>query len=479
MKQIWNIKGNMLLIIIAIMFLTSCIEGYTDDWTFSAGVKGVTLESPSSDKVVISKNAEGTELTIQWPVVYGAGGYQFSLYIVDDPENPVVVGEENQVIDGCSVKRPLQEDTKYKIIIKTLGNEKYDNKDAVSATEIAYSTLIPATVIPDGTDLSVYFTENAIPTSTDEIAYELVAGGHYTLSAPVDFGAHWLTLRGDKVNRPTITYAIAGRLSTTAGLTMKFINFDCKAVAADATNGALLLLSATPDPAILGTGSYYIIPKPVVLKSCNITGINKRLIYDNNQKYALSALLIKDCIIPLNTTGDGIIYMQSGFINNFTISNSTVYSLVASSGYFLRYNNSGRPDRAGFVSGSINFYNNTFYNVVNNGQMGNYSGMNSAYVKLNVSQNIFVDCGAKYVIRRLSGGGNNMVKTLKDNCYWYGGAFPQAEEIDHTNGDKSGTGYGEDPAFANATGGDFTVGTSATTIISKKGGDPRWLPTAQ
>lgn len=478
MKHLWLTKRSMFCFMTALLFM-SCIEGYKDDWTFSSGVEGVTLESPDAEGITVTKSADGSKMTVEWPVVFGAGGYQFSLYIIDDPENPVPVGEENVFIDGCSVERPLLEDTNYKISVKALGNPKYNNEEAPDPTEINYSTMLPATIIPDGTDLATYFTTEIIPDATTETAYELVAGGQYTLSAPIDFKGHWITIRGNKVDHPTLTYGEAGRLNTYGGLTLKFINFDCSAIKSDSDDGSLLSLSATPDPAILGTGDHYVISKPIVIQSCDIKGINRHLFFDNQVKYVVLNMLIKDCILELNTVSEGVIYLTkgNGFVNDFTISNSTVYSLVESNKYFLRYGNSGRPDRAGLVGGSINFYNNTFYNVVKTGQMGNYSGMNSALVRLNVMQNIFVDCGSQNVIRRLSAGGNNMTKTLKDNCYWYDGAFPQEGEIDHNNGDKSGTGYGVDPLFSDAAGHNFTVGNS--TVISKRSGDPRWLPAAE
>jgi hypothetical protein len=486
MKQILLKKSRLMFAIAAVLLLASCIDGYKDDWTFSSDVTNTTLLSPDSSKVTFSKDIKGN-LVVAWPVVHGAGGYQFSLYIVDDPANPIAVGIENDIIDGCSATRPLQEDTKYKVVLKTLGNTQYNNKDAEKTASAKYSTLLPAyAVIPDGTDLYEYFTNNAIPDSTNELAYELVANGKYTVSGPIDFQKHWITLRGNKVFHPTVTYGASGRLRTTAGFTLKYMDIDCNSIGADVTDGALLLLSANPDPAIYNSAkSYYIIPKDIFFYKCNISGINRRLIFDGNKNYCLTSLTISDCKVAINALNDasgGIIYLQGGFANTFTIKNSTVYSNAVSGGYFLRYNNAGRPDRAGFVSGSINFFNNTFNNVVKTGQMGNYDGMGKAgtstgsTVYLNVSQNIFVDCGSQNVIRRLSAGSNTMVKTLKDNCYWFDGAFPQVGEIDHTNGDKSGTGYGQDPAFTNVLTGDFTIGSSATTIISKQSGDSRWLP---
>jgi hypothetical protein len=470
-----------MFVIAASLLFASCIDGYKDDWTFSSGVTNTTLLSPDSTLVAFSKDVKGN-LVVTWPVVYGASGYQFSLYIVDDPNNPLVVGTENDVIDGCSVTRPLKEDTKYKVVIKALGNTNYNNKDAQKVTIAPYSTLLPAyAIIPDGTDLYTYFSNTIIPDSTGELAYELVANGKYTLSGPVDFQKHWITLRGDKVFHPTITYGVAGRLRTTAGFTLKYMDIDCNAMPADATDAAMLLFSANPDPAILSAkyNNYYIIPKDIFLFSCKFYGLNRRLIHDANLKYCLTTLTIIDFIVSLNALNDasgGIIYLQGGFANTFTIKNSTVYSSAPSAGYFLRYNNSGRPDRGGFVSGSINFFNNTFYNVVYSGQMGNYTAMNSAMVKLNVLQNIFVNCGSGQVVRRLSVSTTTMVKTFNNNCYWYDGAFPEAQEVTASYGDKSGTAFGEDPAFTDVATGNFTIGASATTTLSKGSGDPRWLP---
>lgn len=471
----------MVLMASLLFLLASCIDGYHDDWTFSSGVKNTTLLSPDSSKVVFSKDTKGN-LVVTWPVVYGAGGYQFSLYIVDDPANPVAVGTENEIVDGCSITRSLEEDTKYKVVIKTLGNEKVNNKTSVDSTVVPYSTLLPAyKVIPDGTDLYQYFVENPIPDSTNELAYELVANGKYTLSAPLDFKTHWITLRGDKIYHPTITYGVAGRLRTTAGFTLKYMDVDCGAVGADVTDNAMLVMSATPDPTILNTtyNSYYILKKDIYFYKCNFYNINRRLIWDGNVKYCLQNLWIRNCKIQLNALNDatgGIIYLQGGFANTFTIQNSTVWGNTKSEGYFLRYSNAGRPDRAGYVSGSINFYNNTFYNVVYNKQMANYDGMRSSMVKLNVLNNIFCDCGAGEVIRRLSGSQTSMVRTFLNNCYWFNGAFPLANEVDRVDGDKSGTAYGVDPQFKDPANGDFTISSNVTDIITHKSGDPRWLP---
>lgn len=484
MKRAWISKISSLLIFSAVLILSSCIDGYHDDWTFSSGVENTTLSSPMDTSITITKNPDGSKLIVTWPVVLGAKGYEVSVFNVDDPLNPIAINSfDSAFVDGCSIKCDYLDDTRYKFQVKALGNDKYKNKDADSATVVNYTTLLPAhQIIPDNTDLYQYFQANVIPDSTREVAYELVANGHYTISGPLNFNKHWIVFRGDKIYHPTVTYTSAGRIQTTSGLTIKYINFDCSAIPSTAGDGAFLTFSPTPDAAILGTGSFYTLksPKSVMIYSCNFTPMTTRLVYDSGKKYCIENLTIKNCIIPLaGIPTDGIVFMKGGFVNNIYFTNNTIYGTIATAGYLIKYENSGRPDRAGFINGTINMNNNTFYNVVNTGQMANYPAMSNAIVSLNLSKNIFVNCGSNGVCRRLSVSATTMVRTFSDNCYWFGGAFPESTEITPGYGDKSGTGYGEDPQFSDPSTGNFTIGSTATTIISRKSGDPRWLPKAQ
>lgn len=479
------LSGGFLLVL---LLAVSCAQGFDGHETFASSVTNAQLESPGADKITVSSvvNTKGEEeFKIEWPVIYGAGGYQFSLYIVDDPDNPIVVGEEDEILDKCYTQRAKQEDTKYKIMIKTLGNEKYNNTTASRATELDYSTLVPKVAeIPNGTDLAEYFATNPIQSDGTEQAYELVTGGNYTINGTLDFGLNWITLRGDKIDHAKITYGNAGRMTTMGGLRLKFIDFDCSEVQSSDSNAALLLFNSVPDASILGTGNYYIINNEVAIQSCNITGINRYLVYDNNKQYCAEKLRIQDCIIALNSTTE-IIYMQGGFVNELSLIQNTFYGLIESGSYFLRYNNSGRPDRAGFVRGAIALYNNTFYNIVKNGQMGNYSGMNNAMNDLKMTKNLFVNCGNRDVVRRISGGGTNMVRTLVDNCYWFEGGFTSGQEMGHSQGDNTtanksvATGFYEETSFtgpindANTHNVNFTP--TGTEILRRGVGDPRWL----
>lgn len=458
------------------LFVSCANDGFNNDEKFSSGAVNATLESPKVEDVVITPSADGAKVTVKWPVVYGAGGYQFSLYIVDDPNNPVAVGTENEVIDGCSATRALQEDTKYKVVVKTKGNTKYNNSDALAATEVPYSTLLPTyATIPNGSDITAYFAENAIPDSETELAYNLEVGGTYTMSGVVDFGNHKVTFRGDKINHPKVTYSEAARLCTSAGLKIKFIDFDCSAQIGTAADASFLSLSATPAiPA--GTGSYFIITDPIVVQSCKVTGVNGYIFYNNQKKYCVKTFLMKNNVFQCNSaqTTTAYIYFNKGdgAINDFTAENSTFYDLSATGNkYFIQYGSSARPDRPGFISGSLKFYNNTFYNIANKGQMGNYNSMRSNKVYFNLTQNIFYNCGNGEVCRRFMGGGTGMITFFSKNSYWFNAAFSTGE----LSYDKSNTAIQTEPTFNSAATGDFTV-TSADHQ-TERCGDPRWLPT--
>lgn len=487
-------KASGLIFAAAILVFSSCTDGYKDDWEFTSDVRDSQLESPDPSKITVTTvtNATGgQDLKITWPVIHGAGGYQFSFYNVDDPDNPIVIGTENEIIDGCTAIRDRADDTRYKIVIKTLGNTELNNTGATAATEAAYTTFIASVAtIPSGSDLADYFTQNPIQGKDSiELVYELEPGGNYTLNSLLDFGTKWITLRGDKVNRPYVTYGEEGRLSITAGFKLRFIDFDCSAVPASSSNGAFLLLSATPNPAILETqnSNHYAIHTDVMIESCNIKGINRHLLYDSRVKYCLENFRIQDCIISINST-ERIINTNAGggYINGLTLTRNTFYGLVNSSSYLIQYGSSGRPDRGGYLRGNISLYNNTFYNIVNNGQIGNYSGMNSALVDLNMTKNLFVNCGAKYVVRRISGGGTNMVRNLQYNCYWYDGGFASGEEMGHNQGDNAtankapATGFYDETSFTgpiddmDPSNVNFTP--TGSQIISNGVGDPRWLP---
>ena len=262
-----RVKRDSLAFAAAILLFSSCVDGYKDDWTFSSEVQGVTLESPSTEGWTFTRNVDITSLEIKWPVVLGAGGYQVTFYNIDDPDNPVVIGEENEVVDKCTITRDITEDTKYKVAVRALGNQKYNNADAVAATEMTYNTLVRVReTIPTGTNLTEYFTANPIDPlaeGEEEIAYELVAGGVYEMDGNIDLGTTTLTIRGDKVNHAKLTMKRnASFINRGAGLKIKFIDFDFDADTYSASNSRGVVMFNSTEAGI--------VQQPYVFQSCTI-----------------------------------------------------------------------------------------------------------------------------------------------------------------------------------------------------------------
>ena len=119
-----------------------------------------------------------------------------------------------------------------------------NNTEAKVPAEKDFTTLIETTgTIPVGTDIAEYFKTNPLPDSATELAYDLVAGGTYTMNDVVDFGAHSVTFRGDKVSHPKVTFGESARFVTCAGLKIKFIDFDCNAASSGSSSNSLFCLA--------------------------------------------------------------------------------------------------------------------------------------------------------------------------------------------------------------------------------------------
>jgi hypothetical protein len=476
-------KGSMLLFTAVMLFFSSCIDGYKDEITWTSNVKNVTLESPEADKITVKFSADGLEQTIEWPLVPGAGGYLVSVYNMDDPDNPLPVDEENQIVDGISVKRQATEDTRYKVVIKALGNPKNNNKEAESATEKLYDNMLAVTaIIPNGTNLSNYFASNPIPASSAELCYELVAGGNYTMNGNIPIGLTSVTFRGDKVDHSKLTVTDGSFVNDGAGFKLKFIDIDYANFTGAATN-AVIYMNPTLNPeAPLSEGGYVVIPttSPVAVQSCKITGLKYYLFYDNNKKYAIGTLLIKDCIIGRSVNQNAAeIRFQAGMVKDMTLTASTFYSeQTDGSNRFCQISagnvGSVKPATETWANGSLTITNTTFYQVDKTSDSFNSNGaMRVAGDKITIQNCIFVDSFNEAAIRRFRSSNATPTFTGGYNSYWFNGAFPANEET-HAQGDNSGTIIKTDPQLSYLSNATFNL--SGASQIAARTGDPRWLP---
>lgn len=314
---------------------------------------------------------------------------------------------------------------------------------------------------PVGNDLNA-IVEATTPAEGATVV-TLNAGEEYTMSAPINKAN--LTIAGPDGGFAKVKMGEGTSFAPNTNITLKNLEIDATAAA-----DAVITLNATPiEGSLNAEGGYYIINNVNII-NCKIINA-EQIINDNNVKYCVADMVIDNSIISLNAKSKKTaIYFAQGFANNVSIKNSTIYSIGADQDYFIRYNNSGRCDRAGFATNSISFENNTFYNVAKEGQWGNYSGFagrNTSYWVM--TNNIFVDCGNSQIARRFLGGrGDQATATFANNTYWFNGA-PE----DTGNYDGTGTALTTDPAFKDAANGDFTPTGEAQ--VAAKTGDPRWF----
>ena len=453
--------------------LVSCaIDGF-DEEEFIPSVTNTTMESPSAEDITVTSSADGKSQTISWPVVHGAGGFAVSFWNADTPETPIVT---DSIVDGCSVTVPREEDMNYVFSIKTLGKAEVNNSDAETATEYAFTTFMPATaIIPAGTDIYEWSQTADIQTllqtpTTETLIFDLEAGGQYTLSNIVDFGYNKIILRtAHKSNWATIAYANGASIRFGGGFILRYMNID-----GNETTDPILGMSETPNEAILGPNSHYIITDPVTIQNCHVYNVQRQFLHDTKKKYCIASFLMENVKVDFTTDAGMssgsyfLFYDGGGFINDFTLRACTFSNSVNKDGnlyesrYFLRYNNSGRCDRAGFTTNSNN--------IAKSGQMANHGGFDGRKTsKYEILNNIFVDCGGNQVPRRIVGRvGDAALTIFNNNTYWHSGAA----ETGNTSYD---TGYQlqSDPAFVDAANGNFTP--TGAEQVSMQTGDPRWF----
>ena len=480
MRKKMKLLTGLLLCMSATSLVSCAIDGF-DEEEFVPSVTNTTMESPSAEDITVVSSADGKSQTLSWPVVHGAGGFQVSFWNAETPETPIVT---DSIIDGCSVTVPREEDMNYVFSIKTLGNVEANNTDAEAATEYAFTTFMPATaVIPDGTDIYEWSQTADIQTliqtpTTETLIFDLEAGGQYTLSNIVDFGHNKVILRtASKNNWATIAYANGASIRFGGGFILRYMNVDGLE-----TTDPILGLSENPNEAILGPNNHYIINDPVTIQNCNFYNVQRQFLHDNKKKYCVATFLMENVLVNF-TTDSGMsggsyfqIYDGGGFINDFTLRSCTFWNSVNKDGamhdakYFVRYNNSGRCDRAGFTKNSINMYNCTFYNISKTGQMANHGGFDGrATSEYEILNNIFVACGSNQVPRRIVGRvGKQETTIFNNNTYWFDGAA----ESGNTSYD-SGYQLQSDPAFVDAANGNFTP--TGAEQVSMQTGDPRWF----
>lgn len=470
---------------VSVLFLTSCAKDGFDDESFDGGVSNTQVSAISADKVTISPSADGKSQTISWPVVMGASGYRVNLIDLGNPNEPII---NDSIVDGCSVTGKREEDVNYKLTILPLGNAKKGNTDAAEVTSKEFSTFTPTfKTIPAGSDLNEWFAANPVPDDSigSNLNYDLEAGGSYTISAALDFDAHWVTLRSNSKSNPaTITYTDAAScINFGAPFNAKYLHFDCVGMSEEV---GVFGFSKEPTAERDEATGFVIFGGNTTIVNCTFDNVNGYFFWDNRkgQKIAAVQFLIDNCVVSLTRSAfkkAGVIWTNNGgHINDLTVSNSTFYNLMeAGDTYYFYQAGMYRAKDVGMTSNSVNYKNSTFYRIGylnNEGEWGNYNGMNGkAESYWTMTNCIFYACSAKGGVPRRFLHGKTYSAT-SGNVTFANNTYMQANgSFDNVGSyDTSGTQIEEDPQFANPAQGDFHI--SGPTQVARKTGDPRWLP---
>ena len=531
MKQKLLKKRNILSAVALLFLLSSCIDGYKDDYTWVSSVRDAQLESPDASTITCGFSADGTSQIVRWPVVPGAGGYLVSIFNIDDPENhfPIV---ENQIVDGLSITCESTEDCRFKVVIKTLGNAKFNNKEALTATEKEYTNLLPVTaVIPNGMDITQFFTAVSIkelearirvlleeraahiadslgielePVGDIELCFELEAGGTYTMNGSIFQEAVSVTIRGDKVNPPTLSVQAGSFVNGGAGLKLKFIDFDYSNFGGAANSGLITMHNPfNPGGLPLTTGGqsidFLVISenKPIAIQSCNFKEMKTPVFShpSTSMKYAIGNFLVKDCVIGFNSDAFSLPLFYSNGGNNstttikdLTIINSTIYNeqkTSSSSNYLIQIHGEAAarisPLTEIWAGGTINLINCTFYQWGYGSQSFNNNGRGwkQSTDKIITNKCVIVNSFGHNKSATIVGGdgfGRRLRAcpnvSFSSNSYWYDGEFASGQVA--SNGDNTNTQIDTDPELTYLGNGEFSMTGAAQ--IAVRAGDPRWLP---
>ena len=497
-------KGLFSLALAAVgaMFLGSCAEGFDSKETFDSGVYNTVLSSPEKSSLSFSKksNTDGSEsIQVTWKVVMGAGGYECKAYNVDDPEKPVEVA--TSTVDSPVFTFKCADDTKYKVEIRTLGNEKKNNTAAEQPSSAEYNTLVPAQVIPvDVQDVAEFINTHLLDTK-DEQAFELMANGEYTMESSIDFKDKKVTLRGDKVHHPILKLGADAVVYTSAQLKVKFINFDCTE---NTHKGGIIEMSPEPPASCSAEAQginakknddkpadVYILQDPIIIQDCAFKNVIDGLFSVGQCSWGIADVRVMNSVVQMrndgkkNSNGAIICGYSNGFkapsgkqfwyggIKSITIKNSTIYNTVVGNGKnrMFRFNNRDLDRVFPTAAGSCTMMDNTFIRVYDKKEFGNNTPNNNKYV-ITYDNNIFYDC---FRLQKFIQGNCKLEYHQNLNTIW-----GKAQSVDGTDKGKLAT--EEDAGFDETetkkeldfTQPNFGLNFKATGAISSTIGDPRW-----
>ena len=480
----------------ATAFLASCaVDGFNDE-TWQTQVTNTLLSSPSEDEISITSTPDGARSIIKWKVIEGARGYSCQVYNTTTGEDILLL---DSLVDGTGFTIPREEDSNYKLVIRTLANTSVGNTDAETATEKAFSSFISSfATIPSESDIAEYIAGVEWPEEPDEgIVFDLEAGGIYTLNSGADIGNRRVIFRcQNPANRPIISIGENGTFVIQSGITLKNLKFD----ATEMTARGLISYSKEPTENHLknqdvftdaAVKDFSLINKPIYIQGCMVKNLKRSLFSTNEADWAVVDLIVRNNIIQLNHN-EGYPFLDfyksknnKTAVKNLTIEKNTIYNLQENSdnnAYFFRLANASNATGAfgtknGTSSYKYDIVNNTIIRTFTGKDFGNNIIQNAKCVNT-ISYNIFYDV---YRVNKFMH--NNSEKHTVNNTMWYVVTTPQNDDTSKTDNDGNPYTILSDPGFTAPTepldlsqeNGGLNL-TPSGDALAWGSGDPRWLP---
>ena len=342
------------------------------------------------------------------------------------------------------------------------GYEYYKGKD------IAHYEPAVAFTVPDETDLAEAvnkkFEEN--PNATDFIA-NLVADGMYTMSTTITTGRN-LTINGAKnatTGEVPIVYAPEDGTP--------FITLDGATEFAKKADGT-------------ASDSYYSVGEINLTNFEIVNGTNA--IIKDNQKILLGKLAIDNVRAQVDGTNNVIDFNGKGYIADFALMNSTIYSMTGHTGYF--YQAGGRvrdlDDSQSTYKQKVTVDHCTLAMIAQGQQANNFKGAGQKSLEMTLTHSILVDFGSKAtaIVRGWLGGqaSANPKSVYANNTYLK--TYQDVEDVIETEwttgtgSDQTSTSYTTVPGFDPdevETMGFFTI-SNLSVQSNFNEGDPYWNP---
>ena len=230
-----------------------------------------------------------------------------------------------------------------------------------------------------------------------------------------------------------------------------------------------------------GSDSKYSIYNDIYLNNVNITGLAKSLINNAAGNVKFDNVRLNNANIEI--VGKNTIFaLGNGYPAQLTISESTLWSKAGHEGFLFQAQGRPMKDVNADETTSWTIDKSTLYQIAKGKKMNNNNSGIKGQTCLNITltNSILFNTGSSKG-NEINGwlfgqNSTNPNAVFDNNCYWADGAVAAGwTDKSKTGYDASETSIAEEPVFADAANGDFSI-PSYSELTLKKVGDPEWIP---